>query len=222
MFDNIESVYPGIFVYRNIFKKELNIINRLEEVLGNEKYPGKWNEAYTGYATLDKSYRDCFDHKIVKLTDDPTDKTEGILKREAIWQDCYDAQLPAVNHYRSIFGIADLNYWEAMNFIKYGPNQHFNEHSDHGYSYVATVSLVGYLNDDYEGGELTFNKFGITIKPKAGDLYIFPSSYIYSHTAEPVKNGMKYSCVTMLDYHAAPHCPEYFELEKKFKSKYHA
>jgi hypothetical protein len=79
-------------------------------------------------------------------------------------------------------------------------------------------SLVLYLNDDYDGGEISFNiKEGVLtstddaakaefpvdsehnkkvidfyIKPKAGSCIIFPSSPPYSHTAHIVKTNWKY------------------------------
>lgn len=77
-------------------------------------------------------------------------------------------------------------------------------------------SLVMYLNDDYEGGELSFNiKDGVItstdysaaedfkdpinknrimfhIKPEAGSVIIFPSVAPYSHTAHLIKSGYKY------------------------------
>jgi predicted 2-oxoglutarate/Fe(II)-dependent dioxygenase YbiX len=85
------------------------------------------------------------------------------------------------------------------------------EHHDHGFSYNCTVSLVAYLNDDYEGGELYFRLQGLNIKPKAGDLYIFPSTYMYPHQAKVVHKGTKYSIVTMLDYSAKYHTREMYE-----------
>jgi hypothetical protein len=79
-------------------------------------------------------------------------------------------------------------------------------------------SLVMYLNDDFEGGEISFTlsdydgvlnktnstpdldhekalKEGImdfSIKPKANSVIIFPSSAPYHHTAHLVKTGFKY------------------------------
>lgn len=227
MLENAEFVGPGIVVYRNVFKKELNLIDRLESSLSlqqNKKYT--WNQATTGYAHTDLKYRDCFDFKI-KLNDDGslTANNENIpgayfsdteSELASIWKDSYEAQTDAVNDYRVMFNLAPLNYWESFNFVKYGKDQHFQVHSDHGYSYICVLSSVGYINDDYDGGELYFDKFNLKIKPKAGDLYLFPSSFIYSHAAMPVTSGTKYSIVTMLDYLQAPHTPEYFELEGKY------
>jgi len=220
MLANAKVVGPGIILYKNTFDKSLNIIERLENAISESNEEYKWNQAYTGWDNMNLSYRDCFDHKIKKNSPEKEGKSKAQNDREQIWQDCKDAQLSAIEDYRNMFRIAPLQYWEAMNFIKYGPKQHFQEHSDHGYSYIATLSSVGYLNDDYEGGELYFNKFGITITPEAGDLVLFPSAFIYSHTAKPVSSGLKYSVVTMLDYTEAAHGPEFEILEKKYAGIY--
>jgi hypothetical protein len=77
-------------------------------------------------------------------------------------------------------------------------------------------SLVMYLNDDFEGGEISFllspyedvnsvpypsldydvalanNEIAFGVKPKAGSVIIFPSSAPYYHTAHLVKTGFKY------------------------------
>jgi hypothetical protein len=78
------------------------------------------------------------------------------------------------------------------------------------------VSFVMYLNDDYEGGELSFTiaspegvltqpspesdfaeaekngNYTFAIKPKAGSMIVFPPSPPYHHTAHLVKSGYKY------------------------------
>ncbi|NDF29890.1 MAG: 2OG-Fe(II) oxygenase [Nitrososphaeria archaeon] len=227
MLPNAEYLATGIMVYRDVFKKEDNYIERLEKALGsddNVKY--SWKPGYTGYGSKNLKYRDCVDFKIKFNEDESLSAHTDNIKKEdqddldrnliRIWQDAYYAQLPAVDDYRNMFGIAPLKYWESFNFIRYNEGQHFQVHSDHGYSYTCVLSLVGYINDDYEGGELYFDKLGLTIKPKAGDLYLFPSSYIYSHAAMPVTSGTKYSIVTMLDYLETAHTPEYRNLEAKY------
>ena len=201
-----EELGPGVWVYRDILKPELNLIDRLEEVLSQSNGAYEWQEARVGYREKITEYRDCVDFKIKKL--DYPNKNSYEIKLDSIWQDVYDAQVNAVVDYCNYFGIK-MDYWEAMNFIKYGPGQHFQEHADHGFSYVATVSLVAYINDDYEEGGLNFGRLGIDIKPRAGDLYIFPSTFLFSHRAMPVKSGTKYSVVTMLDYNDNAHTPQF-------------
>jgi hypothetical protein len=205
----------GIYLYKGVVKKEFDVINKLENTLGSTAGYGElspegkmyhWNPAYVGYQKLMPNYRDCVDFKF-KKTDIEHDHSEDSLKLQGLWQDLYDAQKEAVDDYCKIHNIMELKYWEAFNFIKYGPGQHFQEHHDHGYSYNCTVSLVAYVNDDYEGGELFFRLQNLKVKPEAGDLFIFPSNFMYPHQAMPVHSGTKYSVVTMLDYNKKFHTP---------------
>lgn len=202
----------GIKCYRGLIKPELDVIGRIES---NLKPLGSttgysWQPAYVGYQQLMPEYRDCVDFKF-KKTDIEQDQSQVGINLQSLWQDVYDAALPAVEDYRVDYNIMPLKYWEAMNFVKYGPGQHFMEHHDHGFSYNCTVSLVGYVNDDYEGGELYFRLQNLKIKAKAGDLYVFPSNFMYPHRAMPVLSGTKYSIVTMLDYSKKYHTPDMYD-----------
>lgn len=208
----------GIYVYKGVVKKEFDVINKLESTLGSVAGYGElspegktyhWNPAYVGYKKLMPDYRDCVDFKF-KKTDIELDRGDDSLKLQAMWQELYDAKKAAVEDYCKDHRIMELKYWEAFNFIKYGPGQHFKEHHDHGFSYNCTVSLVAYVNDDYEGGELYFRLQNLKVKPEAGDLFIFPSNFMYPHQAMPVESGTKYSIVTMLDYNKKFHTPEMY------------
>lgn len=208
---NIEHLGNGIVVYKGVLTKDLDIINRLEEALSDssDKY-FSWQPAYVGYRQLIPEYRDCVDYKF-KKTDLMHFESEKSTKLQNLWQDVYDRKKEAVKDYCRMFNIADLRYWEAFNFIKYEPGNHFMEHHDHSFSYNCTVSLVAYVNDDYEGGELYFRLQNLNIKPKAGDLVIFPSNFVYPHQAKPVISGTKYSIVTMLDYSDKYHNPKFYQ-----------
>ena len=207
-----EELAPGVWVYRDVFKPEFDIINRLEGTLKSSNGLYNWQDATVGYREKMPSYRDCVDFKI-NFFDYPG-KDPYMVKFDEIWKDSRDAQKVALDDYSAFYNI-ELKYWEAMNFIRYGEGQHFSYHSDHGWSYISVVSMVGYLNDDYEGGGLRFDKINLEVKPRAGDLYIFPSSYLFSHSALPVKSGTKYSVVTMTDYNDATHTQEFY---RQFKS----
>lgn len=206
-----EELFPGVWVYRNAIKPELNLVERLEAIV--EKSNGRidWKEAMVGYMEKKPSYRDCQDIKV-----GPMNNLSNEIEYELneLWKDTKAAHEPAVQDYCTKYSVR-MDYWEVMNFISYGPEQHFQEHADHGFSYSATVSLVAYPNDDYEGGELTFPKLNLKIKPQAGDLYVFPSTYLFSHRAEKVISGKKYSIVTMLDYNDNSHSNEYMQMIQK-------
>jgi hypothetical protein len=207
---SVEDLGSGIYVYRDVLPKSIDIIDRLEGVLLDPTNKYGYSEGMVGYAQKMPEYRDCYDFKY-KKTDIQSDSSEASLKLQGLWDDVYFRQLQAVKHYCQAHNIGELRYWEAMNFIKYGPGQHFQEHSDNGYSYNCVLSAVSYPNDDYEGGELAFRLQGLSIKPRAGDLYLFPSNFMYPHRAMPVISGTKYSIVTMLDYSEKYHRPEFYQ-----------
>jgi hypothetical protein len=211
-----EHLFHGIWVYRNVFKKDLDILNRLENIgnLAQQEQDARysWQEASVGYSTVNQGYRDCKDIKINEILNPVNNTQVEVLN---LWRDLKYIQSGPALDYCNKYSIK-MDYWEVMNCIKYGPGQHFKEHADHGFSYSATVSLVGYPNDDYEGGELTFPKLNLKIKPQAGDLYIFPSTYLFSHVAEPVQSGQKYSIVTMLDYNDHAHNDEFMQMRQRW------
>ena len=205
-----EEIAPGIIVYHDVLKEDLDIINRLESVLGRERTNYRWQPAYVGYKERMPEYRDCVDFKF-KKTDIQNDLSPDSIKLQEIWQDCFDRQNLAVQDYSRKFNINNLRYWEAFNFIKYEKGHHFMEHHDHGFSYNCTLSLVAYLNDNFEGGELFFRLQGLNYIPKAGDVVLFPSNFMYPHQAKVVHSGIKYSLVTMLDYSDKYHKPEFYQ-----------
>jgi predicted 2-oxoglutarate/Fe(II)-dependent dioxygenase YbiX len=57
------------------------------------------------------------------------------------------------------------------------------------------ISIVMYLNDDYEGGDFVFPDLKIRIRPEPGMLVCFPSNHHYKHGVEPVTSGKRYSIV---------------------------
>ena len=207
---SIEDLGSGIFVYHDVLPKEMNIVERLENVLNDSSNFYGYEEAMVGYGMKMPEYRDCYDFKY-KKTDIMHDPSQASKDLQDLWQDLYDRKVMVVKDYARRFNIGELRYWEAMNFVKYGIGQHFQEHSDHGYSYNCVVSLVAYPDDEYEGGELEFRLQGLKVKPKAGDLFIFPSNYMYPHKSLPVKSGVKHSIVTMLDYSDKYHNPQFYQ-----------
>jgi hypothetical protein len=202
-----QMLFPGVWVYKNVFNN-LNLTEKINTLLEDPTSPYTWHEARVGYMDLKSDYRNCSDFKIGEI-ENPKNEHESALAK--IWQDAHDAHVPAVSDYCNRYSIK-MDFWEVMNYIRYVPGNHFKEHADHGFSYSATVSLVGYLNDDYVGGGLYFPKLDLKIQPEAGDLYIFPSTYLFSHVALPVESGTKYSLVTMLDYNDNAHSEEYMKM----------
>lgn len=99
-----------------------------------------------------------------------------------------------INEYSIENGLENLEQ-ESCALVKYTEGQFFSEHSDGGEFVQRRLSMVLYLNDDYDGGEIVFTKFRNTIKPKANTLILFPPTEEYSHAAQPVVSGTKYALI---------------------------
>jgi Rps23 Pro-64 3,4-dihydroxylase Tpa1-like proline 4-hydroxylase len=104
-----------------------------------------------------------------------------------------------LNSYKKEFNIHDDIFSpEGFQLLKYEPGGYFKTHYDSYPAVKRCISVLIYLNDDYDGGEIEFVYFNAKIKPKAGSLILFPSNYPYRHIAHPVTNGTKYAIVTWL------------------------
>ena len=123
------------------------------------------------------------------------------------YKDLIDLTWRALEKYIVIdkIGGETFNGWKGFNqirFNRYNKNQIMSKHSDHIHSMfegerrgIPILSIVGVLNDDYQGGEfIMFDDYEIKFKP--GDLILFPSVFLYPHLVKPVKKGTRYSFVS--------------------------
>jgi hypothetical protein len=91
-------------------------------------------------------------------------------------------------------------------YLKYDNSGHFNRHSDHPYStnkIISTITILIYLNNNYEGGYTTFykdinDKKGIIIIPKIGMICLMDQTI--GHEVPELKKGIKYIIRTELMY----------------------
>ncbi len=98
---------------------------------------------------------------------------------------------------------------EIPQVLSYGIGGHYRPHIDGRSLWVAPngdriwrrstsrdLSIIFYINDEFEGGELIFPNLHIQIKPKPGMMVCFPSDQNYLHGVAPIKSGMRYSMVS--------------------------
>lgn len=74
-------------------------------------------------------------------------------------------------------------------YKKYSVKDSYGWHHDGPWPHV--LSMILYLNDDYDGGELVFKNQNIEYKPSVGDVIMFPSTWSYIHKSNQIKNGTK-------------------------------
>lgn len=105
--------------------------------------------------------------------------------------------------------LTDLNFrwygsWQAYSSIRYNRYKEtriMKAHCDHIHTLfdgdrkgVPTMTALGLLNDEFEGGEFVLFEEG-PVEFKAGDLMIFPSNFLFPHRVDPVTSGTRYSFV---------------------------
>jgi len=181
-----KEIAPGIVVYDNVFENSNYLIEQLEES-GLE-----WDRAklFGGGKTIEQAevYRST---DTVFLTPDKT-KSNDLLN--SLLNEFNNETHLAVKDYIIKFN-ANVVSSETPQLLRYNVGQQFKNHIDDHASGTRRVSLVYYINDNYTGGELVFDKFGVEIKPTKNQLLVFPSGFMYSHEAKAVLSGTKYAMV---------------------------
>lgn len=123
-------------------------------------------------------------------------ENDELTKLENLYNEVVFTRLKS---YKETFGIGeDIYNPENFQLLRYETGEYFNSHYDAYPAVNRSISILIYLNDDYEGGEIEFVNFSTKIKPKAGTLIMFPSNYPYRHVAHPVTKGTKYAVATFL------------------------
>ncbi|WP_455221856.1 2OG-Fe(II) oxygenase [Kaarinaea lacus] len=99
-----------------------------------------------------------------------------------------------------------LDWIESPDLMRYREGGHYIKHADSQNMDLATrmwskvidrdLSMLIYLNGDYEGGELSFYKLNYQIRPRAGAVVLFPSDHRFLHQAESVTKGIRYAIVS--------------------------
>lgn len=100
----------------------------------------------------------------------------------------------------------DIAWFEQPHVLCYQADGFYGAHSDSEHFHPQSqqwerkvdrdLSLLLYLNADFEGGKLHFVNFDYRYTPRAADLVVFPSDQRYRHQAEKVTSGQRYCVVS--------------------------
>ena len=200
---NLEILEKKVYYYTNVIEEPEKLVKAIEG--DNEDSWGEWASGggkHYVYGT-DKSISE----------PNSSDKQNSYIY--STLQKAFDE---VARHYAKAQGILEEPKLFPMYPIKkYQPGTFMGAHLDQQEGDKRLkVSFVMYLNDDYEGGEISFTiaspdgvlkgpgpeedftkaeknkRFTFAVKPKAGSVIVFPPSPPYHHTAHLVKSGYKY------------------------------
>ncbi|MEB3213190.1 MAG: 2OG-Fe(II) oxygenase [Leptolyngbyaceae bacterium] len=100
-------------------------------------------------------------------------------------------------------------YAEPCSILRYRTHQFYKRHVDNillssRFQEVQQgiptrdISVVGYLNDDFQGGETYFDRQDVKVSPYAGAVLLFPSYFTHPHQSLPILSGTKYAFTSWL------------------------
>lgn len=192
------------------FKELMNTIDELDKLNNNEPWEN-WKSSNDDSHIYGQTKS--FDKNQINTMEEPYKS-----KMNYIFDTVMDSFYDVCKDYATSIGDNDEpRLFPVFNIKKYDSGIGMGSHYDQlDGDKTLRYSLVMYLNDDFEGGEISFvlspyenvndapspsldydiavknNEIAFGIKPKAGSIIIFPSSAPYYHTAHIVKSNFKY------------------------------
>jgi len=195
-----EEIAPGIVLYSDVISDSENLYNDIEEGMLSAKI--EWKDAFVKNSEdvkLDTTTRNT---KTIGVPySGKIDETENSNMSSLFFTNLnnlfFEHFDPIEKDYMQSFGIG-RTWHDSYGILKYGEGQFFTNHIDDHPDYHRRISTLYYLNEDYFGGEINFPRFNISLKPKANQMILFPSTYVYNHSVSPVVSGTRYSVVSWM------------------------
>lgn len=197
-----EEIATGIAVYSNVIPNSSELCKDIEEGIVSAKL--EWQGATVkddqySEPTLNTKTRDTQTIGIPYFGQSKS--LEGLQVKDLFFTNLNNLFFEGFDiiekDYMASYGVYS-EWHDSYGVLKYGEGQQFTNHIDDHPNYHRRISTVYYLNDDYTGGEINFPRFNITFKPKANQMILFPSTYVYNHSVSPVVSVTRYAVVSWL------------------------
>lgn len=186
---NRNILEENIYYYENVLEDPLKLLEDIEflDSVVEETSITKWSD-WTAY----KSEYSFGSQKRIK---------ESIFDKSlpyhaeafSIYSRINDSINKVSKDYALMHNNLDIGFLTPLSISKYFVGKMMGPHVDsHDDDPFKTISVVLYLNDKYEGGEINFPEQNIQVKPKAGSIVVFPSKKPYFHESKQIISGTKY------------------------------
>lgn len=196
MFD-LNAQNNNIWYWDNVISSPNELVGFIEELDNNpESYPyiTKWknwtasNDDSVSYGETKQIMKNLLTRSIDKKL---YQKSLYIINSLNMALDmCFDRYAKAHQIDQSKYRIDN----DVLSIKKWIPGSGMGPHADgQDGDYNLGFTVVMYLNDDYEGGEISFPNHNVKIKPKAGSLIMFPATKEFIHQVEPIISGTRYT-----------------------------
>ena len=198
-----QEIAPGILVHNDVMPGEIfdTLVNDIEEGMASARI--EWTAAHVQEGdnpegNVNTKTRDTSTIS-VPYSSTPLNNYSDLLSsfHTSLSNIFLEHLVPLEKSYQQHYGVPCM-WHDSYQILKYGVGQKFVNHIDDHADHHRRVSTLYYLNDNYSGGEITFPRFGISFKPKANQMVIFPSNFVFNHSVLPVTEGVRYSVVSWL------------------------
>lgn len=198
---NKEVLEEKVYYYTDVVDDPQKLVDAIEE--DNKNPWGEWmacsGQEYVYGTDKSISQSDAADEKNAYIYSTLQKAFDDVARDYAAAQ--------GITEEPKLFPMYPIKKYMAGTFM----GAHFDQQEGDG---RLKVSFVMYLNDNYEGGEISFtlrdpsgpiqgptphsdfaladtSSYDFFVKPKAGSIIVFPPSPPYHHTAHLVKSGEK-------------------------------
>jgi predicted 2-oxoglutarate/Fe(II)-dependent dioxygenase YbiX len=147
---------------------------------------------------------DSFKTEIDKTVRNTQDYNLNINKSitETHWYNYICAKIMrAVQRYKKdTIGDFRITYIKEVTLLKYEQGGFYKPHVDSCKEIHRELSIIIFLNNDFEGGYLKFYKpngdIYFEVKPEPGSVVVWPSNFLYPHAATKVIKGTRFCIVS--------------------------
>lgn len=188
--ENAKRLTKDIVVYENFLTKEEcdAIINVLEKQVSLDKLswtPITFYESYSSVLPQDN------DDELFEYGLSATFFSDLLHKMQE--------SVKLVHGDKSIYKIGlHAQKWEPGAYAKEHSDNTNMDGTDSPFERSRFAAFI-YLNDDFEGGNLIFNKQNCSISPKTGMLATFAGGFDNTHEVELIKSGIRYTIGSFWD-----------------------
>lgn len=187
-----ETLKTYVFVAKNIIPK--NLCEKL--ILKEKNIDNSWTKhEWTRYDDTKKGLTSFTSNK----------KEDSFIVKNILNQELNSCVEKSIELYLQVYNLPGppkmVNNFSPLRINRYLVGTQMTQHFDHIFSVfdgkrkgIPILSLVGLLNDDFEGGHFHF--YGSVVPLEAGDILIFPSCFLYPHGVTEVTKGERWSFVS--------------------------
>lgn len=174
-----------VVTFKNLYSRETCDL-LLAEIAQWPETDSAWTGWQAGEAAVGHDRNEITDHRTCHFTMLTADRCA-----------VYDRVRMGIEHINEYYPFLHKSHaMTGIQVMRYKPGHKFKEHIDHYSGAPRTLSIIAQLNQDYEGGQLSFwQGRHTTAMTHTGDAVAFPSNLCFPHQVEPITRGTRYSLV---------------------------